>query len=366
MNQPTNKIIFMNIGLLSFLMLGVICYNYSIIGRIPIICILTASIATFVATPLKRISLILFVIILYITVKFIQNPTSTGLYNFFLQNSLLILATTLSVTTLHVQQQAKLLRSFSFIFFVFFLVCIAVEASTLDIKQGVLYKSLFGLSFFFLCRQKKILLYGALYAVFCLLTGERATLLVLILIFTFYYLLKALSKQKFRALFIVTFVLSVLFPLVYVWLWETELGVLLSELSLEYTQENFFSGRQLLWNTIIEAVHNNWLFGRDVGSGIVLGLSTHNLYLFLYLEGGVFLLVLFFCFLYLLWNKLCPYVRSDKQIRLSAAYFLGIIVYCSFEMTLLTNTIAVAIPLWFTIGYGLMRANYLEWQKEYT
>jgi hypothetical protein len=349
-------------------MAGVICYNYSIIGTIPIFCILAASVGALVTTPVKKMALILSIIILYLAVKFIQNPTPSALYNFFLQNSLFILAFILSITTLNEQYQIKLLQSFSFIFCIFFVVCIVVEVSASDINQIVLYKSLFGMSFFFLCKQKKLLLYGILYAVFCLLIGERAASLTLIFVFVFYYLLKTISKRRFQMIFIATFVLCVLFPFVYVRLWETELGILLNELSWKYTNSNFFSGRQNIWNAIIEAMHNHWLFGLGIDSGIELKyyggiLSTHNLYMFLYLEGGVFLIGLFFCFLYLLWNKLYPHVRSDKQIRLSAAYFLGIIIFCDFEMTMLTNTIAVAIPLWFTIGYGLMRANYLKQQK---
>ncbi len=92
------------------------------------------------------------------------------------------------------------------------------------------------------------------------------------------------------------------------------------------------------------------------------GLSTHNLFMFLYLEGGILFVVLFLIFMYLLWKKYFEFI-SDKIVCMSAAFMLGTFVLVSFELLLLINNIVVSMWLWFVIAFGLIRVNYLKQQR---
>jgi|GEM_PF-2792807 len=228
----------------------------------------------------------------------------------------------------------------------------------------VMLKSLFAISFFFLLKQKRMLVAILIVSILFILVGERASALAVLFIYIFYCILGRVRKKLYYNLvYILTAIICVCFPFLYVELKYSELGASLQLLSMRYTSSNFFSGRENIWEAIIvENKHSVWFgLGSDYKLSALLDttLSTHNLYMYLYMAGGGVALICFFSFMYCLWRKYRKHI-DDKLVRLSAAYFLGILIFCSFELVLLLNNIVGSISFWFVIGLGIMRVHFLE------
>lgn len=136
------------------------------------------------------------------------------------------------------------------------------------------------------------------------------------------------------------------------------MGAMLNEISREYTGGNFFSGREIIWEAILEGNKDSAILGQGVNNNFLINkldteLSTHNLYMFLYLEGGAVMLFLFFLFTASIWSKFYNFIYI-KRVRLSAAFFIGTLLFLDFELLLLTNNILASIVFWFVITYGLI------------
>ena len=229
-----------------------------------------------------------------------------------------------------------------------------------DLINASLLKTSVALSYFFIISNKKSKLVAILTssAVFFLL-GERTSAAVLLFVYIIYRLLGCkISKGFYNFIFVFIFSIAVIFPFLYIELKYSNIGLMLNEISREYTGDNFFSGREIIWEGILEGNKDNVLLGQGVNSGFLKSrlntdLSTHNLYMFLYLEGGVVLLFMFFLFVASIWGKFYNFIYMERA-RLSAAFFVGILLFSDFELLLLTNNILASIVFWFIISYGLI------------
>ena len=232
-----------------------------------------------------------------------------------------------------------------------------------DLINASLLKTSVALSYFFIISNKKSKLVAILTssAVFFLL-GERTSAAVLLFVYIIYRLLGCkISKGFYNFIFVFIFSIAVIFPFLYIELKYSNIGLMLNEISREYTGDNFFSGREIIWEGILEGNKDNVLLGQGVNSGFLKSrlntdLSTHNLYMFLYLEGGVVLLFMFFLFVASIWGKFYNFIYIERA-RLSAAFFVGILLFSDFELLLLTNNILASIVFWFIISYGLIVKN---------
>lgn len=124
----------------------------------------------------------------------------------------------------------------------------------------------------------------------------------------------------------------------------------------EYTGKNLFSGREILWRLMIENINQKLFFGHGSSSQLSdfmsVNLSSHNLYLQIALQVGIVGLTLFLYFFLNVWKAIWTN-RQDARVKLFACYFLGIITYQLFELSLLQNHLAMSIVQWVIIGIGL-------------
>lgn len=189
-------------------------------------------------------------------------------------------------------------------------------------------------------------------------TGSRASWLAATWAIMSYVLWTLFSKN--RVAFHLAFLLTVGAALSATWLYSLApnyaWGRQLQELSVQYTGQNFFSGRQLFWGDLERAIMARPWFGYGAGSvaesftGYTW--SSHNLYLQTALQVGFVGLAALIFLLWVLWAQLWQGRRS-KAVRLSSAYFLGILIHQVFEVSLTQNSLANGFLIWFILAVGL-------------
>ena len=129
-----------------------------------------------------------------------------------------------------------------------------------------------------------------------------------------------------------------------------------NSLMIEYTGKTLNSGRDRIWSALIDKIQERLFLG--YGSGtlpsdfITSTLSAHNLYIQISLQVGIIGLSFFLLFLFLTWRTFWL-ERNNPKVILIACYFIGIIVYQLFEVTLTQNNFSLGLLQWTIIGFGL-------------
>lgn len=294
------------------------------------------------------------------------NNSSNYIYGTFIQIAMFIFPySLLSTSGINTEVAKSIEKTFSILlmimlFFTFYIQLKYGILNSLDYINAPLLKTSFALSYFFIIanRKNKLIAFIILSTAFIFL-GERTSAAVLLLIYVVYRLLGCrMSKNFYYFIFIFVFLISVSFPFLYIELKYSDMGAMLNEISREYTGGNFFSGREIIWEAILEGNKDSAILGQGVNNNFLINkldteLSTHNLYMFLYLEGGAVMLFLFFLFTASIWSKFYNFIYI-KRVRLSAAFFIGTLLFLDFELLLLTNNILASIVFWFVITYGLI------------
>ncbi|MBY7144657.1 O-antigen ligase family protein [Virgibacillus sp. NKC19-3] len=186
-------------------------------------------------------------------------------------------------------------------------------------------------------------------------TNSRAVMVAVAVVLLAWIFLKEFRKF-FPYLFFVVVTLNIVFLITYVKLHNTSLGMFLNEISLKIIGKSFYSGRSVLWEEILQKVEEKPLFGYGLGvkaSDITsFSLTAHNQYLQFMIEEGILGLVIFLLLLYSIWKLLIK--RLDHYpSKLSACFFLGILIYVNFELTLFQNNYPIAFIQWLIIVIGI-------------
>lgn len=226
-----------------------------------------------------------------------------------------------------------------------------------------IYKILFPCTFFILVKSKKMLINIIPISLFFLAIGERTTALCLYIVYAVYLMLGVLKKSKnFYKLFFYIFVFClIIFPFIYVYIRHLPIGDMLDQITYQETGAYFFSGRNRIWEIAIDYFKKSPLFGYGIGNKILVenGItwSTHNLYIYLLLQGGIVGTSIFIVFMRSIWMRFFNHL-NDRIVKLSAAYFISIMFYSGFELTLIINSVNISMYLWLVISMGLMKINY--------
>lgn len=320
----------------------------------------------------KHFEFVVLISLLYcIFVSIIPNSYS-AIYPLFLQAALYLFAIGLCNSYVNSVSTFFLCKFLSALFLVY-----VISAGIIFAKYGEDYlvhnsfgatglKIMFALSFFFLLQKQCKLMLLLLFALFLFIVGERTGCVVLFLVLFLYKLLSLnmfRKKHVFYSLFWCVMSLVLLIPFLYVGIKETDWGGMLNAAANDYTAANFYSGRDAIWNTVIEANRNAIWCGQGIGNNVLekqgILLSTHNLYMYLYLGGGVCLVFLHSLLMFLLWKNFYMFLW-DREIRFSVSFFLGLLLFLDFEMLLLGNNVVVSIYLWLIMCFGIMKINYLK------
>ncbi|HZJ09589.1 MAG TPA: O-antigen ligase family protein [Trueperaceae bacterium] len=167
-----------------------------------------------------------------------------------------------------------------------------------------------------------------------------------------------------RLLFHLAYLVTVTGALVVTWFYliapQHDWGWRLQELTVDLTGKNLFSGRQLFWGELVEAIRLQPWFGYGASARAEtftsFSWSAHSLYLQVTLQVGLVGLGLLLFLLWVIWARLWP-GRHSLTVRVAAGYFLGMLVHQAFEVSLIQNNLGNGFLFWFITGVALAAAR---------
>lgn len=196
-----------------------------------------------------------------------------------------------------------------------------------------------------------------------LLSSARSCLLALLFFVFFYGVWK--KGQKCRSVnvksslwngaFIGTTAGVILFTYLYSKMENMEIGKKLQILSQRYFGKNFFSGRDDLWEGVLDLIMEKPVAGYGLDAlpsdYLEINLSAHNLFLQIGFQIGIIGILLLFI---ILWNIMmcCKANCKSAFSGYSIALIFAIIVHEVFEVCLLQNNLIVGLEMWFLLGLG--------------
>lgn len=220
--------------------------------------------------------------------------------------------------------------------------------------------------FFILLKRKSFftnLILSLISIVMIYLTEARAVFILLLAAAVTYLFWNKISKTKYRFILFFTVIMAAIMSFIFIYpnliYWSN--FYVINDFVRTYTGGNLMSGRNTIWLTLLELISQKPLLG--YGTGVLVGditefaLSAHNLYLQTTIQNGYiglsFLIILFF----VIWLQLFK-SKNEHSTRLSAAFFIGILVYQSFEVVLTQNKMDTALMQWLIISVGLSSSIY--------
>lgn len=212
-------------------------------------------------------------------------------------------------------------------------------------------------------KPRKKMMYIVVWFVQSYLIDDRAYLIAGVVFGIAYLVLPVLSRRLWlgKTLLLVFLGLLILVPVFYVQLSTSVHRTYLDELALTYTGGRFFSGRDIIWNSLInDYLAGNILIGggHDIGTSVLYGntLSSHNTYVAVLTRMGFLGLVAFFAVFYGLLKSYLSHIEH-KIVRVSAAATLALLFKQSTEFSLIGNNIAHSLFSWLVMSLGVIFIN---------
>lgn len=124
-------------------------------------------------------------------------------------------------------------------------------------------------------------------------------------------------------------------------------------LMIKYTGKAIYSGRNVIWDTLLKAISEKPYLGHGTGALAAHFLGTeqsaHNLYLEITLQIGIVGLALFTIFLYMIWKQFWI-KKHDPTVILGASFFVALIVHQTNEVLLIKNSVPINFMIWLAFG----------------
>lgn len=211
-------------------------------------------------------------------------------------------------------------------------------------------------------KNRKII-FTVLWIVNLVVNGERTFILIIPILLIFILLWEKISigRKRYNIIFSVIILLLFLLPIGYILLAWSNYSYALNEFAIKYTDSRFFSGRDVIWSNLLNYyVNHNILFGggHHISPNYVYNaeLSSHNTYISVLIRTGILGSLLFFNFLRSIWKTYYSN-KSKVSIKLSAVFFVVILLKQSSELSLIGNNISVTVLSWIVIAFGLLLSN---------
>lgn len=186
-------------------------------------------------------------------------------------------------------------------------------------------------------------------------TNSRAVMLAIGVTVGVWILFK-FAKNVIPYIFRMVIIMNIAFIFTYILMQNSNVGVILNNLSLKLFGKSLYSGRSVLWDEIIQKITDKPIFGYGIGTNAnditSINLTAHNQYLQMLIEFGAIGFIIFFILLNSIW-KLYMKKRGNYAARLSASFFIGILVYENLELTLFQNNYSIAMLQWLIITMGI-------------
>lgn len=133
------------------------------------------------------------------------------------------------------------------------------------------------------------------------------------------------------------------------------------QLAIKYTGADLTTGREKIWLPVFEKVLEKPFLGYGLGINArqLIGAevnSAHNLYLQTAMQSGFLGLLSIIGIFHMIWSRLLS-LKDNKSARLTAAFFVGILVHQTFEVALFSNQIYLGIIFWHILAMGYNAKN---------
>lgn len=188
-----------------------------------------------------------------------------------------------------------------------------------------------------------------------LLTESRGALVGIIFFFIFSYVIPIKmigSKRLIKILFLLLSLGSILFTLLYVYMYRNNIN-----LNLPFINKPLYSGRELIWSELLNKYSEHPFIG--IGSNYQITsyqvLNIHNSMLNILVIYGTAVFALFVIILGSRLINLSTFVSLNNQIKISLAGFLSLLCVGFFETNLLTAS--NIFPAYFLLVVGFSLSN---------
>lgn len=219
--------------------------------------------------------------------------------------------------------------------------------------------------------SKKSKLIFTLFWIITVVFNEARTFMLLVPVFIFLNLFSNKITENFvryKIYFYIFGIFLFIIPIIYILLSESDYASVLNSYALRYTGSRFFSSRDLLWSQLLNNYYEGDIIfggGHHISPSFLFQdiRSSHNTYVSVLIRTGVLGSVLFLYFLKSIWIRYYE-LKDIPAIRLSAIFFIILLLKQSSELLLIGNNISVSIFSWLVMAYGLMYGNSIKSKKE--
>lgn len=187
-----------------------------------------------------------------------------------------------------------------------------------------------------------------------LISDSRTALIALL----FYYLSGNILKKIVKSGYFTYLIPISSYVFIYMYTYILPKYNYLDKLVMQYTGKNLFSGRNIMWKTLIDKIikdGNLYLgYGTDAltTNYLPVSYSIHNQYLEIFFKYGIFGSLLFWFFIISFLNIL---FRNKKEKICYIAYriFLSYLIVQNFELNLINNNFPLVFCFWSLMAYSI-------------
>ena len=231
---------------------------------------------------------------------------------------------------------------------------------------------IFALSYFVFISFDNKLLVAIVMAIVMLALRSRSSIIMMLAVFVLWKIIKKVKKKKtYAAIYVVMIVVINFIPDIYLRICNSSRALSINSIIRQVTGKTLLSGRERIWPVIINSINSsltNRLFGLggnflDQSYGNDLGVSSHNLFLFLRGQGGWLLVIIFCLMIYHIYMSLFEYLKDDS-IAVGSAFIIAMLVRASFDLLLLANRFVDSMVMWFVVCAIIAYKNGLERTKK--
>lgn len=199
-------------------------------------------------------------------------------------------------------------------------------------------------------RKKPIVIIILLFFIYA--SSSRTALFCVFIFFIIYNFNLFFYKKIFKIL-IFTFSITLPFIVIYAMV-QIDLQRY-DDFFFQYTGKRLTSGRNYLWPMIFEKIKEKPFFGWGSGTNIHeltgLDLSTHNGYLQILLESGIFGLFLHSILIILIGYIFIKSKNKDHFTIFGFSIYTYLLIFQTFEVSMFQNNLTMSLPIWAMIGW---------------
>ncbi|OOE87966.1 O-antigen ligase family protein [Salinivibrio sp. AR640] len=214
------------------------------------------------------------------------------------------------------------------------------------------------------------------FAVLLIIVSTARSVWLSVLVFVFLYYIfreRVLDRSFFNSVSLLFFVSLFFFPLLYVYLSESSFGIEIDTALMAATDKGLFTGREMIWNKMYEALEGSLFWGLGMGASnydIGMSVSSHSLYMNLLFQFGIFGLLFFILMVISILNLSVrnldnafdnknKFARS-KDASLIGLFLISLLVQQSFELFLFQNNLPASFLFWcgLVLYYSQTYKNY--------